>query len=59
MTHPVEHDAIGQSVTITGGLLAGRTGKIDALPDDARSTLVLIELDPHGSKVWIEVDHLN
>ncbi|HEY0174451.1 MAG TPA: hypothetical protein VGB98_25770 [Pyrinomonadaceae bacterium] len=55
---PVPDAAIGQAVNITGGLLAGRRGVIDSLPDDPRAASVLVELHPNGANVWIEVAHL-
>ena len=55
---PLPDEAIGQAVIVTGGTLAGMTGRIDALPDDPRSYCVLVELDPHGSMVWLDVADL-
>lgn len=58
LTLPLTEDAIGQPVNIVGGILAGRAGRIDALPDSPLSRLVVVELDRDGGNVWIDVDHL-
>jgi hypothetical protein len=55
---PIPDEAIGLPVIITGGLLDGRTGVIDALADDPRSRSVVVSLDPDGSNVWLDVDDL-
>src|SRR2546429_606748 len=39
---PLPDDAIGQAVTVTGGPLAGMTGKIDALPGDSRDGCMIL-----------------
>lgn len=58
LRYPLDDDAPGRRVNIIGGLLAGRSGHIDALSDAPQPTSVLIELDGDGAKVWIEIDHL-
>lgn len=55
---PLPDDAVGTAVKVTGGILKGRRGVIDTLPDDPQSAYVLVELDGNGSRVWIEVAHL-
>src|SRR5215207_932467 len=55
---PLTEDATGLAVNIIGGLLAGRRGRIDSLPDNPQSRFVLVELDRSGNNVWIKVEHL-
>ena len=58
LNFPLSEDAIGLPVIVVAGRLEGATGKIDSLPDDPRSYLVLVELDRNGSNVWLDVDEL-
>lgn len=49
----------GRTVLITGGLLAGRSGKIFALEDAPMPRQLIIELDRDGGRVWIHAEHLS
>lgn len=55
---PLSDEAIGLPVVVTGGMAAGAVGRIDALPVDPRSYLVLVEVDPRGHKLWLDVSEL-
>jgi hypothetical protein len=56
----VDDSTVGRRVEITGGLLAGRWGVVDALPEgETFSASLLIELEGVGPRVWIETAHLS
>lgn len=54
-----DDDTPGQQVQITGGLLAGRSGSVEALSDEPMPRALLIALDRDGGNVWIDVQHLS